>query len=151
MYAFCAGLFRSSPIDELAAALITADHLTPIDLVIERCVGPAHPRPLPSQRIHAFKLLSTYEQLEQAGRDFHNCLGDSGYKRLLRGNKDVFLVWRGDEPAVLRLTRRSQLWWLQELKAARNREVSPATAKQIAAILEPLGVFCPVCDLDGLT
>ena len=136
--------------DELAAALITADRLTPIDLVIERCVG-HRPSPAIALSTHpSFKLLSTYEQLEQAGKDFNNCLGDSGYKRLLRSNKDVFLVWRGEEPAVLRLTRRSHLWWLQELKAARNREVSPATAKQIAPILEPLGVFCPVCDLDGL-
>ena len=32
-----------------------------------------------------------------------------------------------------------------------HRAVSPATTTKIAAILEPLGVFCPVCDLDGLT
>jgi hypothetical protein len=36
-------------------------------------------------------------------------------------------------------------------EGTRDRAVSPATAEKIAAILEPLGIFCPVCDLDGLT
>jgi hypothetical protein len=96
-------------------------------------------------------VLSTSEQLEKTGRDFHNCLGGSGYERLLRGNKDMLLVWRGEEPAVLRLTKRLRFWSLHELKAPKNRAVSPATAQKIAAILEPLGVFCPVRDLGGLT
>jgi hypothetical protein len=52
---------------------------------------------------------------------------------------------------VLRLTERFCLWRLQELKAPRNRAISSATAEKIAAILQPLGVFCPVCDLDSLT
>ncbi|MBV9405470.1 MAG: hypothetical protein JO211_09010 [Acidobacteriaceae bacterium] len=136
--------------EELACALSTADRLMPAEYVIERFLG-LRPSPAIALSTHpAFELLTTHEQLQHVGEEFNNCLGDPGYKRLLRGGKNIFLVWRGEEPAVLRLTRRSRLWWLQELKAARNREVAPATAMQIAATLEPLGVFCCVCDLDDL-
>ena len=137
--------------EELACALSTVDRLMPADYVIERCLG-TRPSPAIALSMHSsFDLLTTHEQLRRAGDEFNNCLGDSGYKRLLRGSKNIFLVWRGEERAVLRLTRRSRVWWLQEMKAARNREVAPATRKQIAAILEALGVFCCVCDLDDLS
>jgi hypothetical protein len=95
--------------DEIAGALIAADRLKPIELVIQRCLG-SRPSPAIALSTHpAFEVLSTSKQLEQAGRDFHNCLGGSGYERLLRGNKDMLLVWRGEEPAVLRLTQRFRL------------------------------------------
>jgi hypothetical protein len=32
-----------------------------------------------------------------------------------------------------------------------HRAVAPATTTKIPTILVPLGVFCPVCDQDGLT
>jgi hypothetical protein len=137
--------------DEIAGALAGADRLEPIEPVIKRCLGSRASPALALSTHPAFEVLSTSEQLEQTGRDFHNCLGGSGYGRLLRSKQNMLLVWRGEEPAVLRLTKRFRFWSLHELKAPKNRAVSAATAQKIAAILEPLGVFCPVCDLDGLT
>jgi hypothetical protein len=67
---------------------------------------------------------------------------------MLLRKRDLFLVWRGKGPVVLHLTRRFGIWRLQELKGPKNRAVSPAAADALAAILEPLGVYCPACD-DG--
>jgi hypothetical protein len=107
-------LAKSCPVpkladDEIASALIAADWLKPIELVIQRCLG-SRSSPAVALSTHpAFEVLSTSEQLEQTGRDFRNCLGGSGYERLLRGSKDIFLVWRSEEPAVLRLSQRFHL------------------------------------------
>ena len=115
---------------EIVSALIAADWLKPIEPVIKRCLG-SRPSPALALSTHpSFEVLSTSEQLEQTGRDFHNCLGGSGYERLLRSKQNMLLVWRGEEPAVLRLTKRLRFWSLHELKAPKNRAVSPGNCAE---------------------
>jgi hypothetical protein len=133
--------------DEIAAALAQADWSYPLDRLIKRFLRRRQVSPAEDLSVHpSFELLKTGAQLRQAAEAFANCLDGRGYEKMLFRKRDLFLVWRGKGSAVLRLTRSYGIWRLQELKGPKNRTVSPAAADTLAAILEPLGVYCPACD-----
>jgi hypothetical protein len=118
--------------------------------VIKRFLRRKQVSPAEDLSVHpSFELLKTGAQLRQAAEAFSNCLDGRGYQKMRFRKRDLFLVWRGKGFAVLRLTRSYGIWRLQELKGSKNRAVSPATADALAAILEPLGIFCPARDHDG--
>ena len=135
--------------DEIAAALVEADWSDPPDRVIKRFLRRRRVSPEEDLSVHpSFELLKTTAQLRQAAQAFSNYLDGRSYEKVLLRKRDLFLIWRGKGSAVLRLTKGSGIWRLQELKGPKNRTVSPATVDTLAAILEPLGVYCPACD-DG--
>jgi len=132
--------------DEIVDALINTDWAKPLDLVVKCFIGGRRVSPVDALSADsAFECLSTGELLQRAGNMFSNCLGGRVYEKMLLRKRDLFFIWRGDEPAVLRLTRAFGFWRLQEVKGPKNRPLSPAAAHKLATILEPLGIFCPLC------
>ncbi len=132
--------------DEIVAALVEADWSLPLDHVIKRFLRRRQVSPAQDVSAHpSFELLKTSAQLRRTAEAFSNCLDDHHYERMLLRKKDLFLVWRGKGSAVLRLMKSDGIWRLQQLKGPKNRPVSSATFDTLAAILEPLGVYCPAC------
>jgi hypothetical protein len=130
--------------EELVASFLAADPARPIEQVISSWVRHTGRDPINELSNHPeFERLTTRPQLKRVAREFRNCLAGTFYIRLAQDGLGVLFAWRGTEPAILRLNKRTLVWRVRELAGIRNQELSPASLAALADILEPMGIVGP--------